>query len=321
MGLARGKVMLGGLVALSLFQAACVPTDLTAILPAATPTPPRPSSTPAEGIVTRQDFATLNIDGTQYGLSDMADTATIVADPPGIGGFEGGEDDLDLGGLDIPGFRVLHRGSRKVVENAAVTLKGYDWKVIPLMPTKVSDKDGKFKFRSVPARVAFFLDSTYTVGGKTYRMFGLVRTKDATEQTTVEVDVPSTLVARYLLRLMQRAGTPRYINKPIDFQELSPKDYEPLLKDLRDLLAAGLPLDLDLTDVAQPSGHYDPTKPASEEDSAVRLLDQMAKSTDRRYQQIKFDMQRLTREIARINQIDYDRLAPDSIKDPKPATP
>lgn len=304
MGLPGGKVILGALMAASLAQTGCLPGVTTPVFPTDVPVP-APTKTPTEGLIIKQEFAYLVVEGTQYGMADMSGDATVVADTPEINGL-----DFDDSDVEIPAFRVLTNGARKPLQNAAITLKGYDFKVTPLVGTKVSDKDGKFKFRAVPSRVAFFLDSSYAMGGQTYQMFGLVRTKDATEVTTVEIDVASTLVARFLLRLMQRAQTPNLVNKPIDFRDLSPKDYNPLLNDLRDLLAGGLPtgMDLDLTRVSQPSGDW--TQEKDDADSAVVLLDKLAG-----YPQIRFDMQRLVREIARVNKISYERLAPDSIQD------
>lgn len=313
MGLPGGKVILGALLAASLAQTGCLPGVTTPVMTTDRPVPV-PTRTPTEGLVVKQEFAQLIVEGTQYGTADMSGDAVIQADPPEVNGAVFDEGEIEgLEGLDIPGFRVLSTGAPKPLQNAAVTLRGYDFKVTPLIGTKVSGKDGKFKFRSVPAHVAFFLDSTYSMGGQTYRMFGLVRTKSLTEVTTVEIDVPSTLVARFLLRLMQRAQTPNVVNKPIDFRDLSHKDYDPLLKDLRDVLAGGLPLNLDLTKVNQPDGNWTKEKDAA--DSAVVFLDTLAQSSDPVYKQIRFDMQRLVREIARVNQIPYERLAPESIID------
>jgi hypothetical protein len=313
MGLPGGKVIFGALMAASLAQTGCLPGITTPVMTTDRPVPV-PTKTPTEGFVPRVEFAQLVVEGTQYGTADMSGDAVIMADSPEINGSVIDEGEIEgLEGLDIPGFRVLSTGARKPLQNAAVTLRGYDFKVTPLIGTKVSGKDGKFKFRSVPAHVAFFLDSTYSMGGQTYRMFGLVRTKSLSEVTTVEIDVPSTLVARFLLRLMQRAQTPNVVNKPIDFRDLSHKDYDPLLKDLRDVLAGGLPLNLDLTKVNQPDGNWTKEKDAA--DSAVVFLDTLAKSSDPAYKQIRFDMQRLVREIARVNQIPYERLAPESIID------
>lgn len=290
MGSSKHKTLFVGLLASSLLAAGCLPNAVPVAVVGGTgqstsvSTPP-----PSEGLIIRPDLLKLNINGTIYGMADMSADAVIKADTPDLSAG------IDLGGT-LSGFRVQQAtGPRKLVENAAITLKGYDWKIIPMLPTKVSDGEGKFKFRSVPAKVAFFLDATYTLGGKTYRSFGLVRTKDGTEDTNVELDLASTLVSRYLLRLMQYAITPSTLNKPIDFKDLSAKEYTPLLADLRDLLAGGLPQGfqaIDMSKVNQPGGYW--TLAKDKEDPAVVLLDRLTA-----YPQIEFDVQRLTDAIAR----------------------
>jgi hypothetical protein len=97
---------------------------------------------------------------------------------------------------------------------------------------------------------------------------------------------------------MQRAATPNVINRPIDFRELSPKDYNPLLQDLRDLLSGGLPpgMTIDLTQVRQPDGPW--TLAKDQGDSAVVLLDQL-----RAYPQIDYDVKRLADAIGRARNI------------------
>lgn len=280
MALARApltQLTLGGLMALSLALSGC-----PAVLAPETPKETTVSGS-KETVVGNGTMATLNVDGTIYGMADLTNDATIRAEEP-----NGAQ-------IDIPtGYRLLQlAGARKLVQNAAVTLRGYDYKVVPLIPLKVSNEEGKFKFRSVPPHVAFFMEANYTLGGKTYNEIGLVRTGAVSETNVVEIDLSSTLVSRFLLRLMQYCATPKTVNHPIDFRDLDPKDYQPLLDDLRDLLAGGMPvgMTIDLTTVHQPAGDW--TLAADKDDGAVVALDKM-----RGYKQILFDMQRLADAVA-----------------------
>jgi hypothetical protein len=281
MALSRATLVplsLGGLMVVSLALAGCPNAASSSI--------PKEEPIGASRVVRNGQLQELIVDGTVYGQADLTTDATIKADEPNL--------DSDIGL-----FRVLQlSGPNKAVENASVTLKGYDFKVLPLMPTKATNEQGKFKFRSVPSRVAFFLDTTYTLGGKTYREFGLVRTGDVTESTLVDVDVSSTLVARFLLRLMQYCGTPSIANHPIDFRDLDPKDYKPLLDDLRNLLAGGMPqgMPLDLTKVKEPDGDWTAAKDKA--DAAVVFLDGMRGTSQAQYKQIEFDMRRLADAVA-----------------------
>jgi hypothetical protein len=231
------------------------------------------------------------VDGTVYGTADMSSDATVKADK-------------DSGSLDVGLYKLLQvPGGRKAVENAVVTLKGYDWKVVPLLGTKTSSPEGKFKFRQVPARVAFFLDVTYLVGGRTYRQFGLVRTGIPGDSTVVEVDLASTLLSRYLLRLMQYCGTPNIANHPIDFRDLDVRDYKPMLDDLRAMLGNGMPNNIpcDLSRVGQPDGDW--TLEKDKQDAAVVALDQL-RAYDRsitpadRTSQLEYDVKRLADAVA-----------------------
>lgn len=270
------QLTLGGLMALSLTLSGC-PSVLA-------PEPPKETTVSgSEKVVGNGTQATLNIDGTIYGMADLTQDAVIRAEEP-----EGAE-------IDIPtGFRILQlAGARKLVQNAAVTLRGYDYKVVPLIPPKVSNEEGKFKFRSVPPHVAFFMEANYTLGGKTFNEIGLVRTGTVSDTNVIDIDLASTLVSRFLLRLMQYCATPKTVNHPIDFRDLDPKDYQPLLDDLRDLLAGGMPvgMTIDLTTVHQPAGDW--TLEADKNDGAVVTLDHM-----RGYKQILFDMQRLADAVA-----------------------
>ncbi|MFN3432003.1 MAG: hypothetical protein ACK46X_18895 [Candidatus Sericytochromatia bacterium] len=291
-----GRALMAGVLLASLTSLGCLPTAIDIPIGVTASPTPAPVSSTSEGLIVTPAFSKLNIDGTLFGMADMSGDAEIQS---------ADQDIVPEFGLQGLGFHVQNArtGPRKAVVNGAITLKGYDWKIVPLMPTKATKAGGKFRFLNVPSKVAFFLDATYMVDGMTYRSFGLVRTSNGTEESVVEIDVASTLVSRYLLRLMhysqQRVKDPAVpgdvpLNKPVDFKDLDPRDFNPLLQDLRDILGPGLPvgMSLDLSKVTQPSGEW--TLAKDKADPAVVLLDQLAG-----YPQINFDMQRLADAVGK----------------------
>lgn len=219
-------------------------------------------------------------DGDATGEADATDEADAT-----------GEADASSGS-----FRVLQTTPAELpVENATVSVKSYDWKAVNQLVTKRSDEDGQFFFNYVPAKVAFFLEGVYTVGDKKYYMLGLTRTGDIGETTEVKIDVPSTLVSRLLLRIWHIS------NRFVDFKELSPKDFNPLLLNLRKELSGGLPsgVTLDLSKVSQPVGEFkydEQGQPNDKSDSALKCLDQLAA----RYEMIDRDVDRLYKAMNKI---------------------
>ena len=67
----------------------------------------------------------LIVDGTVYGTADLSADFVIKADVPDFSS--------DIGLYHV----AATPGARKVVENAVVTLKGYDWKIVPLLGLKL----------------------------------------------------------------------------------------------------------------------------------------------------------------------------------------
>ena len=259
-GAFRARFLVGGFLGLSLLQTGCLPNPVSV---SANPTP-LATPVPQEAQIRSQDFNQLGVEGTILGPSSLGDGTRVTADSPDLA------TPIDL-------YRVAQAFDKELpLKNAVITLKGYDWTVVPNLPAKVSDEKGKFTFVYVPARVAFFMDATYSHGGQHYQMFGLVRTLEASEVTVTTVDIASTLVSRLLLRLMQYAAHPEGINHPIDFKKISPKDYNPLLHTLRDKLRGGAPggLSIDLTSVRVPTGTW--SLEADKADSAVVFLDRLA---------------------------------------------
>lgn len=190
-------------------------------------------------------------------------------------------------------YRLLQTpGVELPVENAFISIKSYQWKAVNQLLTKRSDEDGKFYFNYVPAKVAFFIEGIFTVGDKKYYMLGLTRTGDIGETTAVKIDVASTMVARLLLRVWHIS------NRFIDFKELSPKDYNPLVMNLRKELENGMPdgITIDLSKVSQPVGEftYDANGlPSDKDDSALQALDKLSA----RNEMIDRDVDRIYRAI------------------------
>lgn len=187
-------------------------------------------------------------------------------------------------------YRVLQTTAFELpVEKALVSVKSYQFKIIDQFLTKPTDEEGKFFFAKVPAKNAFFLDASFVIGGKKHQMYGITRTGELGQRTSVTVDVASTLTARLLMRIWQQG------NYFFDFRDLSPKDFNPLLLNLRNILRGGLPagVSLDLTKVSAPVEPWDNNAVplVDADDSAIVALDRIAAQ----YTQIDRDIDRIYR--------------------------
>lgn len=160
------------------------------------------------------------------------------------------------------------------VENALVSVRGYDLKTIPELPSKYSLKGGSFYFANVPSRIAFFLEAQIETRERSYQLLGLTRTEDPGERTNVTIDMASSMVARELLRMWQLSGY------RVSFKDLDPRDFNPLLIRLRKRLASGLPpgVTFDPSKVTMPSGDWSFAE--DKKDSALLALDRISRSED-----------------------------------------
>lgn len=189
-------------------------------------------------------------------------------------------------------YRVLQSSPAELpVENAFVTVKSFEFKIIDQFLTKQTDDEGKFYFERVPIKTAFFLEAQFSKGGKRHQLFGLTRTGEFGARTALTMDVASTLTARVMMRMWQQG------NFFFDFEKVSPKDYMPLLLNLRNVLRGGLPagVTLDLTKVSLPVEQWDDkaTPLVDADDSAVVALDKIAAQ----YSQIDRDIDRLYKAV------------------------
>jgi hypothetical protein len=249
-------------------------------LPMATPKPKGATETTSDVVINAPDASSLLIKGTIKGPAALGDGTKIAATEDDSGGVPGFDASASGDASGAAGYQVF-RGSLLAtnavelpIQNAMITVKGYDFKIIPQLLAKPSDENGEFYFRYVPARISFFLDAQFAVNGKSYRMLGLTRTQEPGTLTQVTVDMATTLTARELLRIWQLS------DYRIEYKDLSPKDFNPLVLALRQELKNGMPAGLMkaedvLAGVKQPDGKW--AIESDREDAGVVTLDALAR--------------------------------------------
>lgn len=190
--------------------------------------------------------------------------------------------------------------AEKVVQNALISVRGYDMRTIPELPSLYSDENGGFYFANVPSKIAFFLEASIETRERTIQLLGLTRTEDTGKVTKVKIDVASTLVARELMRMWQISGY------RVSFKDLDPRDFNPLLLRLRKALEGGLPSGVffDPSKVTTPDGDWSAAKDAN--DSALVALDKIAardeaisREIDRLYLAVNYTITRV-RDASRV---------------------
>ncbi len=190
--------------------------------------------------------------------------------------------------------------AEKVVQNALVSVRGYDMRTIPELPSLYTNPDGGFYFTNVPSKIAFFLEANIETRERTLQLLGLTRTEDTGKITKVKIDVASTLVARELMRMWQISGY------RVSFKDLDPRDFNPLLLRLRKHLENGLPAGVffDPSKVTTPDGDWSAEKDLK--DSALVALDKIAakedlisREIDRLYLAVNFTITRV-RDASRV---------------------
>ena len=186
-------------------------------------------------------------------------------------------DDLEAGlAYRAPAFRVTQAVAtpEKFVRNALISVRGYDLRSIPELPSLYSDENGGFYFANVPSKIAFFLEANVETKDQAFQLLGLTRTEEVGKVTKVRIDVASTLVARELMRMWQISGY------RVSFKDLDPRDFNPLLVRLRKHLESGLPAGVffDPSAVTTPSGAW--SAESDRDDSAIMALDKIAAQED-----------------------------------------
>jgi hypothetical protein len=165
---------------------------------------------------------------------------------------------------------LLQATFEKPVQNALVTPRGADLKLVGATSGAYSDAAGRFRLPGVGALPCVFLEVRTRAAGRNVRAFAWARPREAQLGGGVTVDLAATLVARELLRFWQRAG------REVNFASLATADVEPLLLRVRRALSAGLPAGLafDPGSVTMPSDAWSAQADAA--DGALVLLDALA---------------------------------------------
>lgn len=192
-------------------------------------------------------------------------------------------------------------GAERVVQNALVSVRGYDLRTIPELPSLYTNADGGFYFKNVPSKIAFFLEAGVETRERSFQLLGLTRTEDTGKVTKVKIDIASTMVARELMRMWQISGY------RVSFKDLDPRDFNPLLLRVRKKIENGLPAGVffDPTKVTTPDGgDWSPAKDAT--DSAIVALDKIAaqdeaisREIDRLYLAVNYTITRV-RDASRV---------------------
>lgn len=191
--------------------------------------------------------------------------------------------------------------AERVVQNALVSVRGYDLRTIPELPSLYTNGDGGFYFKNVPSKIAFFLEAGVETRERSFQLLGLTRTEDTGKVTKVKIDIASTMVARELMRMWQISGY------RVSFKDLDPRDFNPLLQRVRKKIENGLPAGVffDPTKVTTPDGgDWSAAKDAT--DSAIVALDKIAaqdeaisREIDRLYLAVNFTITRV-RDASRV---------------------
>ncbi|MEB3330168.1 MAG: hypothetical protein VKQ33_13135 [Candidatus Sericytochromatia bacterium] len=256
-----------------LVAAACNAVPPTAPAPAATlaatdaptPSPPaRPSAGPtAAGSATSAPRGPASaLDGRVFAPAALANGAPVIV---------GERFDLAEVAPTAP-LRLLQATFEKPVQNALVTPRGPDLKLLGATTGAYSDAEGRFRLPGVGPLPCVFLEVRTRAAGRSVRAFAWARPREAQQAGGVTVDLAATLVARELLRFWQRAG------QQVNFAALATADVEPLLLRVRRALAAGLPAGLafDPSSVTMPAEAWSAQADAA--DGALALLDGLAAS-------------------------------------------